>query len=50
MIALTPKKAVSNLVIIPAPKGRGVMPPPTKIRPGKRKDDVRGNARSIRWM
>ena len=49
MIRLISKKAPDHRVVIPAPKARGVMPPPTRIRPGRRRDEGRGNERSRRW-
>ena len=49
MIRLTPNKPSDHRVVIPAPKARGVMPPPTRIRPGRRGDEGRGNGRSRLW-
>lgn len=49
MIRLMPPKVTDSRIVIPAPGKRGVMPPPTRVRPGRRKHDRRGNNRSQKW-
>lgn len=49
MIQLSIRKKPSLTVVVPAPKARGHMPPPTRVRPGRRRDHCRGNQRSRRW-
>jgi hypothetical protein len=49
VITLTERKKPCLMVVVPAPKVRGIMPPPTRVRQGRGKDHCRGNRRSRRW-
>ena len=50
MIRTTPPKVTDSRIFIPTPKKRGVMPPPTRVRAGRRRHDRRGNNRSQKWV